>query len=157
METISGVLTWIFTYIFYPVIILGIFVFIGFLITSIVSESKDKPRVITGAVLPFLSLIFIVVSSKSNGDPIVELLKSYTPITTFIVGAVVGIFLLELGRILLKVKSSIAEGMYALFLSSILVFMLYSIMTGLIKELHVPLFGFVIFSGLDILFRGMPE
>ena len=72
-------------------------------------------------------------------------------------GAIIGIALVEFGRHLIRLDNEIGPSVYALFLSSVGVFILYSIMQGILASLHFFLFGMLLIGGLDIVFKGPPQ
>jgi hypothetical protein len=160
METISSILKWIFTYLFYPAIIIAIFGYIISTIVSIVTKGRNASAIarrLTGSLLPLVLLIFVVVADQGDHNVIADLVASMSAGVSFLVGAALGLALMEVGKFLLKTDSEVGPSVYALFLSSAGVFILYSIMIGILKNLHLPLFGMVVFGGLDIIFRGPPS
>ena len=82
METVSEVLRWIFTYIFYPIVVIGIFIYVVGVIVYLVSEAKGLSvvRRITAAVLPLLFLIFVVLSTDKNSEWVRQFFLSINPI-----------------------------------------------------------------------------
>ena len=160
IEHISEILRWIFTYILYPGIILGVFVYIIVSVSLIVQKGKTstgKARRLTATLLPLIVLVFLVVSSEDKNNFIIRLIDGTSPVTEFIYGSVLGLGLMELGKYLLKTDSEVGPSIFALFLSTVGVFILYSIMLGILRNLHFPLLGLVLFGGLDIVFRGPPN
>jgi hypothetical protein len=159
MQAISEVLRWVFTYIFYPIVVIGIFIYVVGVIVFLVNEARGLSAVrrMTAAVLPLLFLIFVVLSTDESSKSVREFFLSINPIALLALGAVVGIAMVELGRRLLRSDTEIGPSVYALFLSSVGVFILYSIMQGILASLHFFLFGMLLVGGLDIVFKGPPQ
>lgn len=159
MKAISDILTWVFTYLFYPTIVIGLFVYVIATTGAIVRSGRNASAVarrLTGTLLPLVVLIFIVVSEQAEPSGFVIAMESQSVTLGFVWGAVTGIILMEAGKRLLSSDSEVGPSLYSLFLSTVAVFVLYSIMMGFLRALHVPLLGLVLASGLDIVFRGPP-
>ena len=154
MDTISYILKSIFTYLFYPAIVLGVFASIVLAVMSIVSEGKERGfiRRLTGALLPVILLVFVIIAIDTKDDPITQFLRWIPVFFHLIIGVVIGVAAVEISRYI-DDKEDTAASIYALFLSSIGVFMLYSIMQGFLGSLNYFLFGAVVAAGLDVIFR----
>lgn len=159
MEQISEILRQLFTYVFYPAVVIGLFLYIIGVIVFLIREAKDldKVRRVTAAVLPVLLLIFIALATDKSSEPLKQFILSLSPFVLLGIGAATGIALVELARFLVPSDLEIGPSIYALFTSSIGVFMLYSIMQDIMGSLHLFLFGMLIIGGLDIVFLGPPE
>jgi hypothetical protein len=159
METISAILKWVFTFLFYPAVVIGIFLYVILTTGTIVKNGGNASAIarrLTGALLPLVILIFVVVTDQSEHNVVAELVGALYPLLAFVLGAIVGLGLMEAGKVLLKTDNEVGPSLYALFLSSVGVFILYSIMIGILGRLHLPLLGLVLAGGLDIIFRGPP-
>ena len=158
MELISDVLRWTFTYVFYPAIVVGVFAYILYLLASLVrdGDGTEVIRRFVAALLPLVVLVFIVVSDEGP-ESISGILETTRPLFRFFVGAAVGTALMEAGKLLLKKDIEVGPALYAFFLSSVGVFLLYSIMIRKLQSMHMILLGLVVAGGLHIIFRGPPE
>jgi hypothetical protein len=159
MDAISNILKGLFTFLLYPLLIIGLFGFIAIFIAMIVSEASrlySRVRRLTGAFLPVVILIFIVLVSDQEREPIKIFLLSIPVTIHLAIGSVAGLAIVELGRHLMKLSDDTGPSVYALFLSSVGVFMLYSIMQGILGSLNYFLFGLAVVGGLDVIFRGPP-
>lgn len=159
MDTISETLKWVFTFIFYPAVVIGIFVYVVAIIVFLIGEQEGLARIrrVTAAILPLLLLIFVALSTGSSAQAVKEFFTSINPFILLAVGAVVGIGEVELGRHLIYADDEMGPSLYALFLSLVGVFMLYSLMQGILGSLHFFLFGMLLAGGLDIVFKGPPQ
>ncbi len=153
MEKVSYVLRWIFTYLLYPGLVLTIFGCIVATLVGIVAGGKGLGvvRRLTGALLPVAILIFVVIFSDANNEPITRFILWLPVLAHLVIGAVIGIAIVEIGRAISD--TDVESSAYALFLSSLGVFVLYSIMQGILGHLNYFLFGLVVMGGLDVIFR----
>ena len=153
--TITSVLKWIFTYILYPGVILGVFVYVIVTIGEIVEQGKGPAvaRRLAGAHLPAISLVFLVVSEGQDKDSLGKLFSEWSPYLRFGVGLAVGISLMEFGRFCMTPDAEIGSVVYACFLSSVASFLIYCIMRGSLANIQLLLFGFIIGGGLHVMFR----
>jgi len=159
VKAISDILKGLFTFVLYPLLIIGLFGFIAILIIQIVSEANglySRMRRLTGAFLPVVILIFIVLVSDQENEPIKTFLLSIPVAIHLSAGAVAGLATVELGRRLMRLSDDTGPSVYCLFLSSVGVFILYSIMQGILGSLNYFLFGLAVVGGLDVIFRGPP-
>ncbi|MHA1928847.1 MAG: hypothetical protein ACTSV2_09775 [Candidatus Thorarchaeota archaeon] len=155
MNVISDILRWIFAYILYPGVIITIFIYIIITIGDMIDNAKgsSKYRRLTGAMLPLVALIFLVVS-EGIGDNSQNFLSSLSSSSRFAVGGLVCVAVFEFGRYFMKNDSEIGSALYAMFLSMIGTFILYSFMIKSINTIHPFLLGIIIIGGLHIVFRG---
>ena len=117
MTLIRQILTWIFTYIFYPLVVVGVFMYIIIMLRIIVKAANDKIGAIrraTGAFLPLVLLVFLLATNENTIEfiegPLDELVWSFR----FLIGAVLGILLMEAGKRLLEADNDGAAALYAL-------------------------------------------
>ena len=110
-----------------------------------------------GALLPVILLIFITITEEENRMVITKTVYLFNNLYRFLIGAIIGIALLEFGRIFAHSDNDIGASIYAMFLSAFGVFILYSIMQGVLSSMHYLLFGIILAGGLDIIFRGAPN
>src|SRR5881394_3756825 len=124
MDLISAILRWIFTYLVYPAIIIGIFAFvIGTIVYIVNSKKSDEVRTAVAAIIPVVALVFLIVSERAPSQSLMNIFENVGPIMKFFVGAAVGVGLLELGKLLLESDSKIGPPLYAMFLSTVGVFL----------------------------------
>lgn len=157
INKVSTILELAFTYFFYPLIFCGIFLCIYFTIRESVGEGEWKSRVrkLVGAILPFVALVFFVVSKQSGTAFIANFIESYHSVSQFFFGGILGLLLLESGRYI--ENTEVGKSVYNMFLSSVGVFILYSAMEGALSSLNTLLLGMIIAGGLHIVFRGLPN
>ena len=156
---IQSILRWLFTYIFYPLMVIATFVLTVGLVLSIVENAKGTSgaiRRVTGALLPIISLVFFVVMSKESLGILENFLINLDPTLRIILGAASGGIVMELGKWLLGTELDGAASLYAMFLSTIVAFLLWAFMGGILPVLNTWLLGFLLGSGLHVIFRGPP-
>jgi len=159
MENVRQWLAWIFGSVFYPLIVVGIFLYIIGMIAIVIAGGKGAGRIrrSVGAILPLLILVFLVVTGQDKDNPIAYLFGSISPLIRFIVGAITGFLLMEAGKFLLDIDNEISSSLYALFLSGLGAFLVWSIMGGVLPIINIFLFGLVLAGCLHVIFRGPPE
>jgi len=158
LNSLTNILNWFFAYIFYPVIVIGVFLILIFIIFIIIIEEKgvEFVRRITAAFLPFICLVFVVVNPDIGKDYILKLILSIIPVYKFIIGTLIGLSLFELSKHIIKKDIGIGKIMCVFYLSIIDVFMLYCFLIGQLGNLGFFIFGIVIAVGFDIIFLGLP-
>lgn len=159
MDAVSEGLRWIFRYLFYPAILVWVFAYLVILIGLIVIRADGDGRVrrLTAAVLPLVTLVFILIPVTEPSESLIEWLNHIAPLWRFLLGCVIGVVLLEVGRYLSGVDSELGAALYVLFLSLTATFLLYTLVEGALQSVHGALLGMVIAGGFDIIFRGSPE
>jgi len=137
-------------------LIIGIFIYIIVTNARLVFSTKSisKVRRATAATLPFIVLVFIIVSEGNNQSFMIEFMQYSTWIIKFLLGCVFSIILFELGRIASHTNSDIGISIYSFLLSLIGAFIIYFLMAELIYGLTVMLLGLVVGGSLEIIFRG---
>ncbi len=158
MNAIGNLLSWLFTYIIYPVLVIGLFLFILVLIYSITTESRDHGliRRLTAAFLPVVILVF-VVSDRESSNSVSQFIGSINPLLLFVFGCSIGLAIIELGIFLGNKDSEVGIAIYLLFLSIVDTFIMYSTMQGILGRLQFFLVGMILTAGLDVIFRGPPK
>lgn len=146
----------IFTYIFYPILIIGIFVFLINIIVSIIANSKDSNqfRKIVAAILPIMCLVFLTVLTNQSQDTIQALFLKVNNFYGFFIGVTFGIIILEACKKISESDKEIGSTLLILFISSVDVFILYSIMQSALSSLNYFLFGMVLGGCIDIILKG---
>jgi hypothetical protein len=160
METVSNGLKYLFTYILYPCVLLGFFASICYLIYKIVKDAEDLNemiRRIAAAALPIISLVFLIIAVDSkDSSNLKKFILSLNEFFKFLVGLVVGVDIVEAGRFFFKSQKEIWMSIYAIFLSSVLAFILYMLMLGGLGSLQFFLFGMVLAGIVLLVFHGLP-
>jgi hypothetical protein len=149
-----------FTTVFYPMVVFGVFAALGLLLLVITFNGKGAiafVRRATGALLPFVVLVFLVTTDRRSVDAIAPVLLAAGGLGRFILGAFIGVALMELGKHLLRFDHDGAASLYALFVGIVAAFLVWAMMGGLLEALHPLLAGLVIAGGLHIVFRGPPR
>lgn len=155
MEKVSTILRWVFTYIFYPAVIISVFISIIAVICTIVDKSSSAARSLIGVALPVVVLVFIIASDVDDKDSLANLLEYIPQVGRFVIGALVGVSLFATGKKLMRTDSEIGFALYNLFLSTIEVFILYCMMSGITRSIHILLLGLMIGGGLYVIFMGL--
>lgn len=158
MEDVSLGLSWAFTFIFYPAIVIGIFLALGATIIVLVNEESGSEfvRRLTAGILPLVGLVFIVVNLGRENDFLTAAISDINPWYRFGLGALVAVALLEAGSFFYKNDLEIGILLLILFLSTTFTFLVYSMMLELLSALNAFLFGVVVAGGMDVIFRGPP-
>lgn len=138
MNVIGSILSWLFAYIIYPLIVIGLFLFVLLLIYAVTVKSNDYGfvRRLTAALLPVVVLVFVVSDRESN-NLVAQYIGSISPLLLFIVGCIIGIAVIELGILVGNKDSEIGIAVYLLFLSVVDTFIMYSTMQGILGRLHL--------------------
>ena len=91
MEIISAILRWLFTYLVYPAIIIGIFAFvIGTIVYIVNSKKADTVRTAVAAIIPVVALVFLIVSERTPSQSLMTIFENVGPVAKFFVGAIAG-------------------------------------------------------------------
>lgn len=160
MEAVGNVLKLVFTYFFYPCVVLGIFASISYLIYSIIRDAIDVTgmiRRIAAAALPMIVLIFLIITvDAEDSSNLKKFILSINDLFRFLIGIVIGVDIIEAGRFFYKSDKETGISIYTIFLSSVLAFLLYMVMLGGLGSLQFSLFGMVFAGIVLIIFRGLP-
>lgn len=156
MERTAGNLKWFFTALVYPALVGAIFLLLVISIIYIIGKGNGfgYVRRITGALLPLLMLTFMLLVTDKGDDPIKSFFLWIPPFLYLIGGTAIGIILIEFGRRFMNTDDDRWGSVYNIFLSLMVVFILYSIMKGFLDSLFYFLFAMIMAGGLDIVFRG---
>lgn len=159
MDLISSTLHLLLTYIFYPLLVISVIVFLLGVACSVIFEADVATtfarRMIAG-VVPVAVLAFALAAQGEGGSSVPAWVSSAAVIWKFVAGAFLGVFVVESSRHLGKTDSEAAISTYILLLSLISMLIIYLIITQSIGLLHVILFGFVVVGGIDVVLRGAP-
>lgn len=154
MEAVADFLKWVFTFVFYPGLIVGIFLFIiGTII--VLYHKTDNVRIILASFLPLVMLVFLVISD-ANEHSIRMMLDEAELWVHIAFGLILGITVIEFGNMVSRSLEPVSVALYCFYLSLIAIFLLYCIMTTAIQTIHELLFVFVISAGFYAIFRGIP-
>lgn len=105
MSTVRSVLIWIFANIFYPIMVIALFLYIILRIINIVvgaNATEGKIRRTVGAALPLLVLVFLIIARQERNNPIEQLFRDLAWYYRFLAGGVVALALMVAGEIMLK-------------------------------------------------------
>jgi hypothetical protein len=75
----------------------------------------------------------------------------------FGIGGLSALFFMETGIWFLAADNDSVAAVYALFVSSVAALLLWAFIVNILSSLNLVLFGFVMFGGLHIIFRGVPD
>jgi len=117
MDTVRIILKGIFTYVLYPAVVLALFSFIVIFIARIVSEGKglsSRVRRLTGAFLPVVVLIFVLLVTEQGDEPIKHFIVSIPSVIHLLIGAAVGLGFIEIGRLLMRGDDDTGPSVYKL-------------------------------------------
>lgn len=158
MEIVRDLLRGIFSYLLYPTVVIGLFVYIaacvGFLVMRV--EGEKRIRRLVAAALPVVVLVFVLISVEEPGN-VGNLLGGLHWGWRFLIGAMAGVAILELGRKVFESDNEVGPAIYILFLSGVSMFILYSVMEDFLRSLHVLLLGMTLAGGFHVIFRGVPR
>lgn len=159
MEKTASGLRWFFTVVVYPAIVCTIFLLLIGSIIHIIGKGKGygSVRRLTGALLPLLLLTFMLLVTDKGEDPIRSFFLNRSLLVYLVAGILIGIALVELGKRLVKTDDDRMGSIYNVFLSLMVVFLLYSIMKGFLDSLIYFLFSMTMAGGLDIVFGAPME
>lgn len=156
----KDILKWAFPYVLYPLVIIGIFVVIGDMLFMLVSAASSRLGIIrrlTGVVFPWVVLVFLFTMDTTALDSVRPWIGSLSWIHQLILGAVVGIVIMELGKLLMRSGGDGAAALYAVFVSGFGAFIVWMAMQGFLQSVHFALLGLVTAGALHVIFRGPPE
>jgi hypothetical protein len=94
----------------------------------------------------------MLLITDAGDDPVKEFFVNRGSLTYLIMGIVIGVALMEFGKYLMQTDDDRQGSIYNLFLSSMVVFLLYSIMKGFLDKLIYFLFAMIMAGGIDIVF-----
>jgi len=160
MENLRSILDWAFHYVLYPLVLVGIFVAIGDMLRMVLSAASDrlgKIRRLTGAVLPWVILVFLFILGSGTTDSARPWIETLSWWHQLVIGAVVGLCVMEIGKLLMRSGGNGTAALYALVVSSLGAFLVWMIMEGILQSVHFALLGLVTAAALHVIFRGPPE
>lgn len=159
MEIIRDLLEAIFTYLLYPAVVLGVFLYLIALNISIVHSAKTTSSAIrraVGAVLPLIILIFVISATAETTKQITSYLSDVPQVTLILAGATLSFVMMESGKRLSNTDATAAISVYAFFISSLIALLFWILIGGLLQALNFALLAFVVTGGIHVIFRGLP-
>jgi hypothetical protein len=158
IEKTAEWLKWLFTALVYPVLVGSVFILLLVAIIYIIVRGTGFGRIrrFTGGLLPFLMLTFMLLVTDKGTDPIKDFSLSISPFIYLPLGTAIGISLVELGRKYVRSDDDRWASVFNLFISLMLVFLLYSLMKRFLDVLVYFLFSMIMAGGMDIVLRA-PE
>jgi hypothetical protein len=164
MIILGRFLNWIFANIFFPALVIAMFLYIFWSIVRIIRAAKKASdtkgqavRITAGAALPLLILVFLIAARQDGGNPISEFFQSARWHFKILAGGLVGVALMVARARALGMESGSGPAVYALFLSTIGAFMLWSVMGGIVITMSSFFFGIVVGAVLIVVLYGYPE
>lgn len=159
IEVIGAILKFIFTFILYPIVVIGVFLtLVGHIYIIIMNEEgSNRIRRFAAALLPVVGLIFSLVLIDTNDMAFESFFQFFNNVFGLLIGLVIGAGILFLGGIFADKEREIEPALFVLFLSLVCVFILFSIMVGVLGSLNYFLFGIVIGGIIYIIIFGPPK
>jgi hypothetical protein len=160
MDTVRGILNWAFPYVLYPLVVIGVFVVIGDMLRMLVAAASDrlgKIRRVTGAILPWVILVFLFTVDPTVVDSLRPLIAKLNWLAQLIIGAIIGVLMMEFGKLLMKAEGDGPASLYALVMSGFGAFLVLLIMKGILQSVNFALMGLVVAGAIHVIFRGPPE
>jgi MFS family permease len=159
---VIGWITAFVTIVLYPLILLGVLalVVVGIRYAIQAAHEADpetgRIRALVGSLLPIVILVFIVLASPSAG--LIEASVTTPPGWLQIVtGAGIGILIMMSGIWVTDQSRVVTFSLYALVLSAVAAFLLYSLIQGFIGDVHLYWLGGILGAGLYTVFIGLPR
>ena len=159
MDEVRSVLAGLFTYVFYPAIVVAIFTYLGWMIFYLVFPAMNRQSRIrrsVAAMLPQVVLVFLFTTDPKSIAFIDDIVARTDPLTRIAAGLIAGIAMLESAHWFMPVQSDVLASTYALFVSCVVAFLLWAFIGGTLSSLNLVLLGFVITGGLHVVYRGPP-
>ncbi len=158
MDNIRAILQGLFGYVLYPIIVIGVFAFISIVIADFIFSVSGEKRIrrLFAAALPLTVIIFALAPLGGDSGGLEEILEFVSHWIRFVVGWLLGFITLAISRVLSRRDTELAAAIYVLFLSAIASFLIYCLVEGVLRNLHVFLLGLVLGGGLYVVFRGPP-
>ena len=159
MKLFGNLLRYFTVYVVYPVIVVGLFFFLGYSIYNLIKHSREGERLrrIAGALLPIVVLVFALVLTAQNGFDISGLYSSLNSSWGFIGGLFIGVIVIAFGNYMKEFEIEILPPLFTFFLSLITVFILYSIMQFKLGALNYFIMGMLIGGAIIIIWKGIPD
>lgn len=158
--TFGHILRDIFLYALYPGIVLA--VFLGLVVMLVVTIwggdwRHGALRRAIGALLPLVVLVFVVTADPAKIQYWASRIACIRPVVQFFIGLAVGLVFMEIGKQLPRSTSVVAKSIFAMFVSALFAFLVWSVVVSILPSLHLLLLGFIVACSLHIIFRGLKE
>jgi hypothetical protein len=159
MKLFGNLLRYFTIYVVYPVIVAGLFFFLGYSIYNLIKHAREGERLrrIAGAALPVVVLVFALVLSAHNDLGMSGLYSSLNSFWGFIFGLFIGVAVIAVGNYIKEFEIEILPPLFTFFLSLLTVFILYSIMQFKLGALNYFLMGMLIGGAIVIIWKGIPD
>lgn len=159
MEETLDFLRGILTKAVYPLLILGILLFLVVSILQFVQSASGqrKTRLIVASLLPVVVLVFALVPLDAQQSGIELLLVGLGPWWLLVSGLVLGSLGLFVGDLMARRDSEMGLVLYLLFLSALGSFILYCGLEGTLGSLHIFMLGLLLGGGFYIVLFGPPR
>jgi hypothetical protein len=159
MKVFGNLLRYFTIYVVYPVIVVGLFFFLGYSIYNLIKHAREAERLrrIAGALLPIVILVFALVLAAQSDLGLSGLYSSLNSIWGFIGGLFIGVIVIAFGNYMKEFEIEILPPLFTFFLSLITVFILYSIMQFKLGALNYFIMGMLIGGAIIIIWKGIPD
>ena len=156
MKVFGNLLRYFTIYVVYPVIVVGLFFFLGYSIYNLIKHAREAERLrrIAGALLPIVILVFALVLAAQSDLGLSGLYSSLNSIWGFIGGLFIGVIVIAFGNYMKEFEIEILPPLFTFFLSLITVFILYSIMQFKLGALNYFIMGMLIGGAIIIIWKG---
>jgi hypothetical protein len=159
MKLFGNLLRYFTIYVVYPVIVVGLFFFLGYSIYNLIKHGREGERLrrIAGALLPIVILVFALVLTAKSGLGMSGIYNSLNSFWGFIGGLIIGVIVIAIGNYMKEFDIEILPPLFTFFLSFITVFILYAIMQFKLGALNYFLMGMIIGGAIIIIWKGIPD
>ena len=108
-------------------------------------------------MLPFIVLVFLVTAGGNSTKEINDYLMTASGTNKIVLSTIVAVILMEAVKWLGKADLDVIASVYALFVSTLLAFMLWAFLGKFFTNLGSAILAFIVAGGLHIIFRGLPS
>jgi hypothetical protein len=159
MRILGNLLRFFTIYLVYPAIVISLFTSLGYYVYKLIQQARDleKIRRITGALLPVVGLVFVIVLTNAKGLNFGGFYDAFHNFGGFLIGLIVGVSVILIGNYLRESDLEILPSVFTLYLSFIAVFVLCSIIQFKLEGLNYFIVGTIIGGGGIVIWRGIPR
>lgn len=143
-----------FSLVFFPALAVGVFIYILVTVISQIHNAGDRIRRLTAALLPVVTLIFVLISTNHTTTQVSTAMAFTGKVGQLLIGAVLGAAAIFVGRFLNASKKEIGPTLHVLFISIAGSFLLYVAAIGALPSLNFYLFGCVLGGAVYVIARG---
>lgn len=155
MDAVGEGLRQFFAAVVYPAVVV-LTCFVVFATVFLVAARARTARAIVAAIVPIITLPFLVVAHASVGDPVMHAVGRLYESARFGLGMAAAVVLIETGQFLLRRSNEIGPALFILILGFAGTFFVYALMGGALPEAQFVFFGFTVGGGIYMVFRGVP-